>query len=358
MKHVVLIIDSLVGAGAEKTNIRLAELFISKGINVTLIVIKNIFELKYNNKINTVCLNYKKNKVPSKLRDLYYAKKLSKVLNTLNKPSLIIGSLGLTHKLMNIIDKKHNFFYALHGSTTIAKLKNKNCLNKYLKKKELFNTYNNKNIICVSNGVKKDILSLKIKPKSINVFYNPFNINEIIKKSNEKTNYSFSFDYIIHIGRFSKVKRHDILINAFSKIKNKDIKLILVGEGEERKNIEVLIKKLNLEEKVILTGFVDNPFPLLKNAQLLVLSSENEGFGNVLVESLILETNIVSTYTLGAQDIMKGDLQKQMCKVNDSKDLSNKIEYALQNNLSLKKYYQNFKEDNIFNSYNNLFIEQ
>lgn len=354
MKHIVLLIDSLVGGGAETTNVRLAKIFIEKGFNVTLIIMRNIIEIEYDKRLNIISLNYKKNKLPNFIRNYLYAQKLHKILHSLQKIDLMVGSLGLTHELIHIIEKKYKFYYAIHGTTTLAKLKNKKGLNYYLKRQELIKIYNHKRIICVSQGVKKDILSLKISPLSIDVIYNPFNFQEIRTKANEKIDFNFPHEYIVHVGRFAKVKRHDILIKAFSRIKNKEIKLVLVGDGEEKNFILKLVKDLQLEERVIFAGFRKNPFPVIKNAKLLVLSSDNEGFGNVLIEALILNTPIVSTNTLGAKEIMTDSLKTYLANTNDSKDLSRKINISLTSDL--EKYYNltQYEETTIINQYINL----
>jgi glycosyltransferase involved in cell wall biosynthesis len=356
MKNIVLIIDSLVGGGAERINLRLAEMFIEKNYNVTIIIIKNCIQYNVRKDIKILSLDYKKYGLPKTLRDFFYAQKLNKYLNSIPNKELIIGSLSLSNKLMHIIENKHTFYYALHSITTVAKFGNKNVLTKYFKKKELINIYNNKNIICVSEGVKEDILMLPIKPKSIQVMYNPFDFNEIINKSNEKIDFDFPDEYIVHVGRFAKVKRHDILINAFSQIENKTIKLILVGQGEEENNIKQLISSLNLKERIIFSGFQKNPFPIIKNAKALILSSEREGLPTVLIESLILNTPIVSTNCpSGPYEIMKDNLKKYLSEINNSSDLRNKINLILQDEVNIdRNILKRFEMNEIMKKYINI----
>ncbi|MFX4284759.1 glycosyltransferase [Aliarcobacter butzleri] len=352
--NIVLIIDSLAGGGAEKINLRLAEMFIEKDFNVTIIIIKNIIEHKINENIKIISLNYKKNGLPKIIRDFFYSHKLNQILNSIPNKKLIIGSLALSNKLMNCIDSKHKFHYALHNTMTIAKFGQKNLLNKYLKKRELIRIYENKRIICVSDGVKEDILSLKIKPKSIEVIYNPFDFNEIRNKANEKIEFQFpENNYLIHVGRFAKVKRHDILIKAFSKIKNKEIKLILVGQGEEKDNIKQLISELNLEKRIIFTNFQKNPFPIIKKAKALILSSDREGLPTVLIEALILNTPIVSTNCpSGPNEIMKSSLQRFLTKVGDYNDLADKINLILSTELTIdENLIQKFNMNEIIKQY-------
>ncbi len=354
MESIVLIIDSLITGGAETTNIRLADMFLEAGFDVHIISIKDNKELHISKNIKVDTLAYKKRK--KLFNNKYYSKLLENKLNQIKNKKLILGSLGLSHKLMNIIDKKFNFYYVLHGTTTKAKLDTKKGLSRLIKKNELENLYNNKNIICVSKGVEKDILSLNIKPKTIQTIYNPFNFTYIKELSEKNINIQLPEKYIVHVGRFAKVKKHDILIQAFSLLKDKTLKLVLVGDGEERKNIEELIKKLGLEKKIILLGFLENPYPIIKKAKLLVLSSENEGFGNVLIEAMILNTNVVSTNApTGPSEILIDSLSENLAEVNNYKDLQMKINHALSNMNIINYPISQYKEEVIQKEYFNLF---
>ncbi|PHR70386.1 MAG: hypothetical protein COA66_12435 [Arcobacter sp.] len=340
MKTVVLIIDSLIGAGAETTNIRLAEAFLKNSFNVYLITIKDIIEVTVDDQIKLFTLSYEKN--TRLFNDMHFSKLLDKKLEAIknkeNTIDLILGSLGLSHKLMNRINNKYNFYYVLHGTTCHAKLSSKKGISKFLKKQELRNLYKNKHIICVSNGVKKDIESLSIIFKSIKTIYNPFNFEHIIKKSQQKLNLTLPKNYIVHVGRFAKVKRHDILLKAFSLIKDPYLKLVLVGEGKERKNIEKLINHFSIASRVILLGFQDNPYPIIKEAKALVLSSQNEGFGNVLIESLILNTRVVSTDApVGPREILEDILPQSLAPVNDPEKLASSIQEVIDTPLRLKE---------------------
>jgi len=81
---------------------------------------------------------------------------------------------------------------------------------------------------------------------------------------------------------------------------------------------------------VVLAGFQKNPYPIIKNAKLTVLSSEREGLPRVLVESLILKTPIVSTNCpSGPEEIMTGELSAYLTKLNNPADLAEKIDQAL-----------------------------
>ena len=88
-----------------------------------------------------------------------------------------------------------------------------------------------------------------------------------------------------------------MMIKAVSHIisSGKQIRLFIIGKGPERTTIEKLIHTLELEKYVTLLGYVDDPYPYYKHADLFIMSSVFEGFGNVLVEALATGTNILAT---------------------------------------------------------------
>lgn len=99
------------------------------------------------------------------------------------------------------------------------------------------------------------------------------------------------------IGRLSEQKGFDIAIQAAALLKEKGIHFswFVIGEGEERKKLQNLIANNNLEDYFILLGIRENPYPYLKNADVIVQSSRYEGKSMVLDEAKILDKSIVST---------------------------------------------------------------
>ncbi len=92
------------------------------------------------------------------------------------------------------------------------------------------------------------------------------------------------------------IKQFDRLIIAYSKshLPQKSIDLVIIGEGKNKEKYIELAKNHGVESRVKFLGHKENPFPYYKNAIFTVLSSRNEGFPNVLIESLATETPVVS----------------------------------------------------------------
>lgn len=138
-----------------------------------------------------------------------------------------------------------------------------------------------KKVICVSKSVKDFLIEIKeIDTNKGTVVYNPVSAPKYFDKN---TSEEFT---IVCVGRLEIVKNQQLLIKAFAELENKNSRLILVGDGRERSNLEVLIKDLKLEDRVTITGFSKEPEFFLAQAHLFVLSSLTEGFGIAVVEAM------------------------------------------------------------------------
>ncbi|MDC0390531.1 glycosyltransferase [Candidatus Thioglobus sp.] len=135
----------------------------------------------------------------------------------------------------------------------------------------------------------------------------------------------------MHVGKFKDQKRHDILIKSYAKSNIKE-KLVLVGQGPLEEKSRDLVKKLNIKDKVIFSGFQNNPYPYMKNAKFMVLSSEFEGLGMVILESLALNTPVISTdCNSGPREILP---KKNLTPVNDVNALALRISDASNNTIN------------------------
>jgi len=113
---------------------------------------------------------------------------------------------------------------------------------------------------------------------------------------------------------------------------------------------------MGIKEQVEILGFMKNPYPVIKNAKLLILSSEREGLPTVLVEALILGTPVVSTNCIsGPSEILTEDLSHYLSKVNDAEDLADKIAKALSSYIPITdSTVEKFSAGNIYKKYKKL----
>ena len=347
MKNICFIIDSLSGGGAERVVLTLAKEIHKLKHKVHIVILENKISYEIDGKsfqlhILTQDRKLSNNKFWNKV---LLSKKLKIMILDLETQygdfDLIVSNLEDSDKTSSMA-RLHNLYHCYHISMqhflkdkTKHKVFVKHLYRKLKENTRHKNLYNNSNMIAVSKGVKEDILNFGVKPKKIVSIYNPFDIEEIRKKSLETDENIPKEKYIINVSRFSTQKRHDILIKAYanSKIEHK---LVLAGTTDKPAdeqnliNLKKLIHSLNIENRVIFTGFVNNPYAWIKNAELFVLSSDLEGLANVLVESLIVNTMVVSTdCPYGPSEVLSGDLKSFLSPTGDVNALSKNIVRAL-----------------------------
>lgn len=349
---ILLANNELRGGGAEKVIITLANEFLTMGHEVHIIIFNNIIEVD-------IPKNVRLHKIESKFKisKIFKLKFLVNKLENDNKFDLILSNLPETDYYIRKLNHPRTHF-CIHTTFSKAYLENKNLFNSLKRKLKFYFRYKNQNIITVSNGVKDDFINImKIKPKTIRTIYNPINFKLINNLSLEE-NIIKEKDYIVHIANYGKVKGHDLLIKAYKQA-NINLKLVLVGKNVKQNTIN-LVKELGIEDKIIFVDYVKNPYPILKNAKLLVVSSSYEGFSMVLAESLALNTITISTdCKSGPNEILIDELRNNLVPINDINSLSSKILEVINNydnfyELNYDKFVQKFDSKKIAKQYINL----
>ena len=349
MKNLCFIVDSLSGGGAERVVLNLSQAIIELGHQVHIIILENKinYEISHISASLHILTENKKLSGNKYWNKVLIARELKKMVNDLEfkhgEFDLIVSNLEDSDKTSSMA-KLNNLYHCYHTSMQqflAQKTKNKKYYNYLFRKLKEHSRhkylYNNSDMIAVSKGVMSDILDFGVKPKTIIPIYNPFNFNEIRRNSKISEAKIPREKYIINVARFGPQKRHDILIKAYAK-SNLKHKLVLMGKtdkpaDEDNLNkIKKLINDLGLKNQVIFPGFVTNPYPWIKNAELFVLSSDLEGLPTVLVEALILNTMVVSTNCpFGPSEILTGKLSSFLSPVADVESLSANIIRALNN---------------------------
>ena len=137
---------------------------------------------------------------------------------------------------------------------------------------------------------------------------------------------------LLSIGRLTRQKNYQFLIKGIVKVfeNHKDLKLFIIGEGEEKENIINLIKQLGLKNKVFLLGYKNNVFPYLQQCKCFILSSLWEDPGYVLIEAAFLNAPIVSSdCPNGPKSILKEGKAGFLYKSNSVIDFNEKLEQFL-----------------------------
>lgn len=342
MKKILFCIDTLGGGGAEKVLVDILNNLDLNKYKIDLLVLTNegMYFDKINNLINIRTI-FPSTKFYKKLS--YYLFKFlpANILYKLfihSKFDVEIAFLeGKTTKLISgSNNKKSKKISWVH----IDMLK-KHWTKKLFRGKEEVITYDRfSDIIFVSEDAKKSFSKLFVNNRSEKkVIYNPVLPEEIEKKSNEFT-IAFEEFTVVSVGRLSDQKGYDRLIKAHSELVGKyPHKLIILGEGQQRDELENLIKSLEVNNSVELKGFMNNPYPYIKSADLYVSSSRTEGYPLVLLEAIALEKPILATNITGAREILSDGLYGVLC-ADSTEGLKKGIKELYLNRENLEYYKQ------------------
>ncbi len=360
LTKVSLFIPNLHGGGAERVFINLAKILFRHGISVDLVVGNSVGEL-INDLEDLNMIDLESSSVHRSILPL------ARYLRT-SKPDILISAMPhanlaaliasfISGKPCKVVSTVHeNVFFALKYVSVYEKL-----ILYILKFGYLFSD----GFIAVSGGLLKSYEEFyggslpHLKTFIYNPIINDINPPDFMLSNSKHTDEIFQ---IISAGRLSIEKNFSLLINAFSLLENKsNIFLTIYGEGPERNALELLIKKLNLEQYVSLPGYTHNLDQKLRGSNLFVMTSIWEGFGNVLVEAMYAGCKIISTdCESGPREILRGGKYGDLVPVNDLMALAEAIRRQVN---YIKPSYQSeealapFTFTNVGNQYLSFFKE-
>jgi N-acetylgalactosamine-N,N'-diacetylbacillosaminyl-diphospho-undecaprenol 4-alpha-N-acetylgalactosaminyltransferase len=313
LKKVTLFINSLTSGGAERVLSIIATELVAQNIAVDLLCIEKDLNYPLPKEVNIVYLS-NLTKHDSALKKLLYIPYLGLKLKRYVKKHKItliqshIHRANFTNIVAKLFGSKHQV--QVVEVTSINNFKNGSFTKKinYVLVKLLYK--HTDIVIFKAQRMKEEFLKNIPNIKKYTVINNPYNIQKIISLAQEPIDdFKFSKEkqYIVSVGRLSAEKRQKSLISVLKKL-DTNIELILIGEGKEQNNLHAHTVSYNLESRVHFLGKKENPFKYIKQANIFVLASEGEGFPNVLVESMICATPVISTDCIsGPREILAPD---------------------------------------------------
>ncbi len=210
----------------------------------------------------------------------------------------------------------------------------------FSKKEDHIRCYKNYDkIICVSASAKEGFASKIAKLDSLCVKYNVIDDIAIKEKGNAPYDRNDDGLVVVSVGRFEQVKGFDRLLRIHNRLIQENFlyKLLLVGDGTLRQELEDYVKENNLSQHTEFLGFQENPYPYIKNADIVAIPSRVEGYGMVACEALMFGKPIVMTDCSSAKEIL-GNSEFGIVTDNNEEDLYNGLKAMIEDSDLRKEY--------------------
>ncbi len=346
-KKLIIFIPSIEEGGVEK-NLFIISQYFSKKIKETSII--TIDKKKIKIKKNKIKIISTKKDWSKRSRFFKYIICIFLLINTIKKNNEIIVLSFQANLYAILLCKMFNIKIIARANSSPSGWANnliKKTIFKLILKLSSFVVVNSKEL--------KNEFKRKFNIKST-LIYNPLNVEEIKKKFKEKNNLNFFNNQkqlkIISIGRFTKQKDQITLLKAASLLKLKiNFKILLLGQGIEKSNLRKYILENKLSKNVVISKYLNNPFPLIKKSDLFVLTSIYEGLPNVLLEAIALNKIAISTNCpTGPKEILLNGKGGILFKVGNYIELAQKIiNFSKNKKIYKKKIFIAKKSLNRFN---------
>ena len=341
INKILIYLPDLKGGGAEKVYTNLANSWNQEGLEVIILLNKKEGEFlnKINQNIKIIDLK------AQRIRRAFFL--LPRVIKK-EKPDIVLTAMWPLTSIAIIVAKlfrlKTKLVISDHVNLTMS-IKKETNINFFIFKLILKFSYKFADgIICVSEGVKKNIINISgLQKDKITVINNPVLTDDLKNLAQKYKNHKKPKTItLLSVGTLKEQKNHELLIRAFSLIENKkDIKLTILGDGPKKNDLINLITEKKQTNRIQIKSFDLNIEKHYLNSHIFVLSSDWEGFGNVLVEAMHYGLDVISTNcNYGPSEILQNGKYGKLVKTGDINELREAI------NQCIKNYSSNFINHN------------
>ena len=339
----IFMIPSLSGGGAEKVASNLVP-YISQHFDVTLALLENRLAYPVPEKVRLKIFSGPlENQAAHILRIPYHVFSLARIVRKYDVR--IVLSFMEQANIINLLTALLTHHKTLISQRIEPKRQhaNKGILGQIILKASLLLYPKADEVLAVSEGIGNTLISdYGLDQGKLNVIPNPVNIEKLSSQAKAPLPANIPAKFLLHVGRMNlDHKGQDVSLKAFHLLrrKYKDLSLIFIGDGPDRKRIINQIEKLNLNDATILTGWQDNVAYFMTHAQVLLLSSRYEGWPNVLVEAMACGCPVVSTdCNTGPKEILGDNEHGLLVPVDDHEAMALAVEKLLFDPKMRKKF--------------------
>ena len=341
-RRLALFCDDLEGGGVQRMTINLANHFVKEGFEIDLLLSrsKGPFKRLLDPSVNIVDLGYSRVLLSIPAVILYLRRRKPEgmlcAITNVNIVGILAGLLSRTRTRIVISERNH-----LSTASTNAPGWRKRVLLPLLAR--LFYAKADA-IVGISEGVTDDLeKNFGLPPSLLTTIYNPVVTPGMADLLRADANHQWLIEkqqpVLVTSGRLVPQKDYPTLLRAFRLLRqHRTCRLLVLGEGEDRTELELLADSLGIRDDVNFLGFVSNPLAYIIKCDLFVLASAWEGFGNVLVEALYCGLSIVATdCSSGPSEILQHGCYGVLTPVGDDKALAAAMDAQLDNPSSQAK---------------------
>lgn len=333
-KKLAIYLPSLRGGGAERVMVTLANGFAARGFAVDLVLaskegpyLKDVAD-----NVRVVDLHARRvlTSLPGLVRYLRRERPsvMLSALNHANVIAVLARSLSAVRTRLVVSERNHFSASGYHGKRWIVR---------QMRRFMAWAYPHADGVVVVSKGVGDDLVQcIGLNESAISVVYNPIDVDVVAQRSREDVSHPWlqpgELPVVVAIGRLTPQKDFPTLLRAFARLRQTQCaRLLILGEGELRPQLETLVAELGLQDHAGLPGFADNPFAYLSRSALFVLSSAWEGLPNVLIQAMACGTPVVSTACpSGPEEILEHGRWGRLVPVGDEVALAEAMAAALQ----------------------------
>ena len=360
-QRIAFVIEDLYGGGAQKSLLYTADQLRQRGHAVKVFTLRDKVEhrLPPGLDIENLAVVTRFTKATSTvLTEKWQARKIGKALDAWGPEVVISCSCD---KITRHLDRDNLYFWI--KSDVSAKFSQPEAREKAFDKVRRF--YGGRKVIAVSQGVKENLENVVgLEAETIIPIYNPYEREPFVEMAAETLTLPAGIrqgEYLLSVAAIEPRKRQDRLLRAYRKARDEHgltMPLLLLGKGkpENEATVKAQIDELSLGEHVHLLGYNANPYPFIRHALAMVLTSDAEGLPRVLIEALLLHTPVISVdCPSGPKEILTQELSDFLIDREDEDGLANAMARMSTAPITIEpRHYQQFLKESVLPKFESL----